>query len=59
MFRLGGVLFLLRFFVDCMDGKVARAQGTSSTRGAALDLAADVGGIALVSRPCPGPCCAQ
>lgn len=48
-FRLGGLLFLLRFFVDCMDGKVARAQGTSSTRGAALDLAADVGGIALVT----------
>jgi|EndMetStandDraft_5_1072996.scaffolds.fasta_scaffold67979_2 phosphatidylglycerophosphate synthase len=48
-FRLGGALFLLRFFVDCMDGKVARAQGTSSTRGAALDIAADVGGIALVT----------
>ncbi len=49
LLRLGGALFLLRFFVDCMDGKVARAQGTSSTRGAALDLAADVGGIALVT----------
>ena len=48
LFQLGGVLFLLRFFVDCLDGKVARAQGTSSTRGAVLDLAADVGGIALV-----------
>ncbi|MET0837170.1 MAG: CDP-alcohol phosphatidyltransferase family protein [Marmoricola sp.] len=48
-FRVGGALFLLRFFVDCMDGKVARAQGTSSTRGAALDIAADVGGIALVT----------
>ena len=48
LFRLGGVLFLLRFFVDCLDGKVARAQGSSSTRGAVLDLAADVGGIALV-----------
>jgi phosphatidylglycerophosphate synthase len=47
-FQLGGVLFILRFFVDCLDGKVARAQGTSSTRGAVLDLAADVGGIALV-----------
>ena len=46
---MGGLLFLLRFFVDCMDGKVARAQGTSSTRGAALDIAADVGGIALVT----------
>ena len=48
VFWLGGLLFLLRFFVDCLDGKVARAQGTSSTRGAVLDLAADVGGIALV-----------
>jgi phosphatidylglycerophosphate synthase len=47
-YRLGGLLFILRFFVDCLDGKVARAQGTSSTRGAVLDLAADVGGIALV-----------
>jgi phosphatidylglycerophosphate synthase len=49
LLRVGGALFLLRFFVDCMDGKVARAQGTSSTRGAALDIAADVGGIALVT----------
>lgn len=47
-FRAGGVLFLLRFFVDCLDGMVARAQGSGSARGAALDLAADVGGIALV-----------
>ncbi len=48
-FRVGGFLFLLRFFVDCMDGTVARAQGTSSARGALLDIAADVGGIALVT----------
>lgn len=48
LLRLGGALFLLRFFVDCLDGKVARAQGSSSVRGAALDLVADVGGIALV-----------
>ena len=47
--RVGGALFLLRFFVDCMDGKVARAQGTSSARGALLDIAADVGGIAVVT----------
>jgi phosphatidylglycerophosphate synthase len=47
-FRIAGVLFLLRFYTDCLDGKVARAQGRSSARGAALDLAADVGGIALV-----------
>ncbi|MCR6688011.1 glycosyltransferase [Cellulomonas sp.] len=43
--RAGGALFLARFFVDCLDGKVARARGTSSRRGAALDLAADVVGI--------------
>lgn len=46
---LGGVLFLLRFFIDCLDGKVARAQGTSSERGAALDLLMDVSGILLCS----------
>jgi phosphatidylglycerophosphate synthase len=46
--RVGGVLFLARFFADCLDGKVARLQGTSSSRGAMLDLAADVGGIGLV-----------
>jgi phosphatidylglycerophosphate synthase len=47
--RLGGALFLARFFADCVDGKVARAQGSSSARGALLDLAADVSGISLVS----------
>lgn len=46
---LGGALFLLRFFFDCLDGKVARAQGTSSERGAALDLVMDVSGILLCS----------
>jgi len=49
MWRLGGALFIARFFTDCLDGKVARAQGTSSARGAMLDLAADVGGISLVT----------
>lgn len=47
--RVGGALFLLRFFSDCLDGKVARLQGVSSARGALLDLSADVGGIALVT----------
>lgn len=47
--QVGGLLFLLRFFVDCLDGNVAREQGSSSARGGALDLAADVGGIALVA----------
>ncbi|GAA4373708.1 CDP-alcohol phosphatidyltransferase family protein [Paeniglutamicibacter cryotolerans] len=46
---LGGALFLIRFFIDCLDGKVARAQGTSSERGAALDLVMDVSGILLCS----------
>lgn len=46
--RLGGLLFLLRFVFDVMDGMVARIQGTSSSRGAALDQIVDVAGIALV-----------
>ncbi|GAA3524976.1 CDP-alcohol phosphatidyltransferase family protein [Nocardioides daeguensis] len=40
--RLGGVLFLLRFFADCLDGKIARLQGSSSARGALLDVGTDV-----------------
>ncbi|WP_181411111.1 CDP-alcohol phosphatidyltransferase family protein [Nocardioides humi] len=40
--RLGGILFLLRFFADCVDGKVARLQGSGSHRGALLDVATDV-----------------
>jgi len=47
-YRLAGVLFIGRYFADCLDGKVARAQGTSSARGAMLDLVADVAGISLV-----------
>jgi phosphatidylglycerophosphate synthase len=43
--RVGGALFILRFFVDCLDGRVARLQGTCSTRGAFFDLAADVLGV--------------
>jgi phosphatidylglycerophosphate synthase len=43
--RVGGVLFILRYFVDCMDGQVARFQGTSSKTGAALDITVDVLGI--------------
>lgn len=45
--RLGGTLFLLRFFLDCLDGKVARITNRMSSTGAALDLAIDVAGIAL------------
>ena len=40
--RTGGALFLLRFLADCVDGKVARLQGTSSPRGALFDVATDV-----------------
>lgn len=40
--RLGGALFLLRFFADCVDGKVARLQGSGSHRGALFDVATDV-----------------
>jgi phosphatidylglycerophosphate synthase len=45
--RVGGALFVLRFYIDCLDGIVARVQRRSSARGAALDLMVDVGGIAL------------
>ncbi|GEB14877.1 glycosyltransferase [Pimelobacter simplex] len=40
--RTGGALFLLRFLADCLDGKIARLQGTSSARGALFDVATDV-----------------
>jgi len=40
--RVGGALFLLRFFLDCLDGQLARAQGSSSHRGAAYDIICDV-----------------
>jgi phosphatidylglycerophosphate synthase len=43
--RIGGGLFILRFYVDCLDGTVARIQGSTSRRGAALDLFVDVTGI--------------
>lgn len=43
--RTGGLLFVLRFFADCLDGRVARLQGTASSRGASFDLGADVLGV--------------
>jgi phosphatidylglycerophosphate synthase len=46
--RIGGLLFLLRYACDCLDGQLARAQGRSSTRGAALDLIVDIAGISCV-----------
>lgn len=45
--RWGGALFILRFFADCLDGMVARLQGSSSARGALLDIVADVMGVTL------------
>ncbi len=39
---LGAILFELRFFFDCLDGKLARVRGVTSPRGAFLDLTMDV-----------------
>lgn len=39
---LGAILYELRFFADCLDGKVARLRGLTSSRGAFLDFASDV-----------------
>jgi phosphatidylglycerophosphate synthase len=47
-FKLGGLLFILRYLVDCLDGQIARVQARSSARGAALDLTVDVVGISVV-----------
>jgi len=47
--RTGGALFLLRYFADCLDGKLARLRGTSSAHGALLDIACDVVGIHLTA----------
>ncbi len=45
--RVGGAAFIVRFFLDCLDGKVSRVQGSASARGAFLDIAADVLGISI------------
>ena len=39
----GGALWYLAFLTDCIDGKVARAMGTSSPKGKILDEIADGG----------------
>jgi phosphatidylglycerophosphate synthase len=39
---LGAILFELRFFADCLDGKLARVRGLTSSRGAFVDFASDV-----------------
>ena len=40
-FVAGGLTFYLAFMVDCIDGKLARAIGVESKRGAALDRIGD------------------
>lgn len=47
--RVGGALILLRYFTDCLDGKVARVQGTSSARGALFDIGSDILCITLAA----------
>lgn len=39
----GGLLWYLAFLTDCIDGKLARAMGTSSPKGKVLDEIADGG----------------
>jgi len=39
---LGAIMFELRFFADCLDGKLARFHGLTSARGEFLDMAMDV-----------------
>lgn len=43
--RVGGALFIVRFLVDCLDGRVARLQDACTSRGAFFDLGADVIGV--------------
>lgn len=46
---LGGIAFYAAFIFDCVDGKLARALGVTSARGAALDHLADGGRRASAS----------
>ena len=39
----GGVIFYIAFILDCVDGKLARALGVTSAKGAAIDALADGG----------------
>jgi phosphatidylglycerophosphate synthase len=41
-FVLGAILYELRFFLDCLDGKVARVRRLSSPTGAMFDRLADM-----------------
>jgi hypothetical protein len=45
----GGLLFYLAFIVDCVDGKLARALGTTGPRGEAFDKLSDGGRRASAS----------
>jgi phosphatidylglycerophosphate synthase len=45
----GAVLFYLAFLFDCVDGKLARARGTTSQMGAVLDGIGDAGRRASAS----------
>lgn len=63
-FLLGGLLFQLRFLVDCVDGRLARIRGAGTRWGAALDVFVDTAGVllcfaalgtALVARDSAGP----
>lgn len=38
---VGAVLYEARFFLDCLDGKIARVKGLSSPKGAMFDRLAD------------------
>jgi hypothetical protein len=40
---VGGILWYVAFFTDCIDGKLARAMGISSPKGKLLDELADGG----------------
>jgi phosphatidylglycerophosphate synthase len=45
---VGAILFELRFFLDCLDGKLARLTGTGSRFGGLLDDVIDVASVAWV-----------
>ena len=46
--RWAGLLFILRYMVDCLDGQVARVQRRGSTFGAAFDITVDTVGISAI-----------
>jgi phosphatidylglycerophosphate synthase len=46
--RWGGLLFILRYMTDCLDGQVARVQRRGSTLGGAFDITVDTVGISAI-----------